>query len=412
MRNCEARAFARRTLSFVFAGLVSWSATAWADGEGGGVPDPPPDGGGQQTSDSGLSETQTQYTGAVMLRGGEDITFDSVVPGYVGDESYQQDGRYAYFAGNTLYAGVQDDSGNYVDMIAEFFWFESSQERGSDFYVGVVKARTSPDLSEWVLERQGNELTNAFLPDQEATLYLRAQTDVAQGAGSFRWDWSIPFDNYGWDAYGNITMNTAYGISLDAEGSAQKALNGEIQGIPAEANVQAKGFFNTEYKVQTQYEVTLWRWEVLVHGSAGQIDWQMNLRNKDREKQNAYHEFFIVMQADEGVPFQLDWLEVGGAVKRPMWYWFDERRALSSAVTGLTLRQPPMPDKTAPGGGFGGVDDGSDDNAETPSDEDSYEVAPISPVSAACAFGVDQTPDGSWRWLLLGLGLLALRRRS
>ncbi len=414
MRSREARASARRALSFVCVlGAMTLSVPGWGGGEGGGggQPGDPPEDDAPPSSDGGLSETQTQYIGAVMLRGGEDITFDSVVPGYVGDESYQQDGRYAYFAGNTLYAGVADDAGNFVDMIAEFFWFESSRERGSDFYVGVVKARTSPNLGDWVLERKGNAFTGAFLPDSEATLYLRAQTDVALGAGSFRWDWSIPFDNYGWDAYGNITMNSAYGISIDAEGSAQKALNGEIiNGIPAEANVQAKGFFNSEYKVQTQYEVTLWRWEVVVHGSAGQIDWQMNLHSPDREKQNAYHEFFIVMQADEGVPFNLDWLEVGGSVKKPKWLWFDEHRSLSAAVTGLVLRQPPFDDKQT--GGLPTPGDGSGTPAEEPPaepDGEPYTVDPPAPV-ASCAMG-DGARHGGWLWLVAAAALSLLRRR-
>ncbi|MBI4702226.1 MAG: hypothetical protein HY744_13945 [Deltaproteobacteria bacterium] len=381
----------------------------------GGAEDP-----GQKTNKTELSEVQTSYTGAIMLRGEQEVTFDSVVPGTVGDESYQADGRYAYFSGNTLYAGVQDDVGNFVDIIAEFFWFESSLKRGSDFYVAVLKARTSPNLKEWVLERKNDGFTGKFVADQESTLYVKAQTALT-GDGAFRWDWSIPFDNYGWDKYGNITMETKYGVDVCAEGAAQKAISGEPGGVPVEANVQAKGYFNWNYAVQTKYEVTLWRWEVIVHGSAGDIQWQMNLHSPDREKQNAYHEFFLVMQADQGKPFHLDWLEVGGAVKKPIPFWWDEHRALSAAVTGITLyppQLPPPPPSDNGTGGSAGVPDPDDypgepvDNADG-SDDD----RPSAPwrshpeeLGYGCALGAG-AGSGGWA-LVLGLGLLVgLRRR-
>jgi hypothetical protein len=394
---------------FLLAG-IAWSAPAWAEGEGGsgGAGEPPPEEGEGGPQSSGISATQTNYVGAVMLRGGEDVTMESVVPGYVGDESYQADGRYGYFSGNTLYAGGKDDQGNYVDMIAEFFWFESSVDRGADFYVGVVKARTSPALPDWVLERQGDSFVHGFLPDHEATLYLRAQTDIGQGETSFRWDWSVPFDNYGWDAYGNISMKTEYGLSVNAEGSAQKALT-YVNGVEAEANVQAKGFLNHDYKVTTQYEVTLWRWEVVVHGSADEIAWQMNLHSGDREKQNAYHEFFIVMQADEGVPFRLDWLEVGGSVKNPVPFWFDEHRSLSSAVTGIVLRKPPMPEK---GGLDGDVKPPTEEEgapSETPLPDDGGGTTIVNHELGGCAFGGRE--GAQWSWLLLSLVGLCRRAR-
>jgi MYXO-CTERM domain-containing protein len=392
------------------------------DGTGGGdsgpvtppPSDPPEDGDPPPGSDSGLSDTETSYKGAIMLRAGQELTMETVVPGYVGDESYQADGRYAYFSGNTLYAGVQDDQGNYVDMIAEFFWFESSLDRGSDFYVGVVKARTSPNLKDWVLDRKGNDFVGAFVPDDEATLYLRAQTDVSHGEFAFRWDWSIPFDNYGWDAFGNITMETAYGLSVNAEGSAQKAFDANVQGVPVEANVQAKGYFNKSYQVQTKYEVTLYRWEIIVHGGAGQIDWQLLLHSGDRERQNAYHEYFIVMQADQGVPFRLDWLEVGGSVKNPKWYWFDEHRPLSAAVTGIVLRPPQLPPPPP-----------SNDGTDEPEAAEDDPEAPLAPPSDPIGEGESETRtyyaegcdvsgrDAGAGWLaLVGLGLFGgLRRR-
>ena len=157
--------------SLLSAGVLV-SEPAFADDEGaggedGGEEDPPSDPPEDETPalpTSGLSDTQTSYTGAVMLRGGQEVTMETVVPGYVGNEAYLADGRYAYFSGNTLYAGVKDNENNYADLIAEFFWFESSIQRGSDFYVAVVKARTSPNIAkDWVLEHQSNAFLGYFL---------------------------------------------------------------------------------------------------------------------------------------------------------------------------------------------------------------------------------------------------------
>jgi MYXO-CTERM domain-containing protein len=139
----------------------------------------------------------------------------------------------------------------------------------------------------------------------------------------------------------------------------------------------------------------------------------MNLHSPDREAQNAYHEFFIVMQADEGVPFQLDWLEVGGSVKNPKWWWFDDRRSLSSAVTGLTLRQPPFSSKGGtdiPTGPKAPVED--DDPTDT-NDGPTTVVIEKTTEGRACALapGNNSTPS-AW-WLLAGIGMCAgLRRRD
>jgi MYXO-CTERM domain-containing protein len=206
-------------------------------------------------------------------------------------------------------------------------------------------------------------------------------------------------------------MKTEYGLSVNAEGSAQKSLDYSMGQIPVEANIQAKGFLNHDYKVTTQYEVTLWRWEVVVHGSAAQMEWQMNLHSPDREKQNAYHEFFIVMQAEEGVPFKLDWLEVGGSVKKPKTLWFDEHRSLSSAVTGLVLRKPPMPEK----GGLGGKDTppGDDGDATDPTDpagSGDGNTTVQNHYGSGCAVG--GAPRDAWFLPALGLFFAWRRRRA
>jgi len=145
------------------------------------------------TAQAELSVPETSYTGAIMLEGDVDVTFS-------GYEAMDGDtpNSYAYFNGNSLYVGHQDDDGNRVDAIVEFFWFESSIDRGSDFFVGIIKARSNPS--------NGNELWitdwNDWSTQAHPVLSVEALTDVSRERGSFRWDWSLPFESYGIDAYG------------------------------------------------------------------------------------------------------------------------------------------------------------------------------------------------------------------
>jgi MYXO-CTERM domain-containing protein len=283
----------------------------------------------QPQPDSNLSDSETSFTGAVMLVGNDDVTMQSVLPG----ELYNQnDTRYAFFVGNTLYAGVADEHGNTVDLIGEFFWFESSIDRGSDFYVGVFKVRTSPlELDDWRLETG------------DSILYLDAQSNLDAQTGSFRWDWSVPFESYGWDSFGSVSLETEYGLGLNAEGSAMTATEADEDGQSYSASVQAKGYLNSEYKVRTQYQVTLWRWEVMVQGSAGRMSWDMVLNSPDREDQYAYHEFFLVMQTENGQPFEVSSLEFGGQVKDSRMLWFDDHSNLSALIPSIILSRPELP---------------------------------------------------------------------
>jgi len=283
----------------------------------------------QPHPDSDLSDSETSFTGAVMLVGNQDATMQPVVPGSFSNDT---DTRYAFFVGNTLYAGVADETGNTVDLIGEFFWFESSIDRGSDFYVGVFKVRTSPvELEGWRLET-GNSI-----------LYLDASTDLMGQSGSFRWDWSVPFESYGWDSFGSVTLEPEYGLGLNAEGSTMNATGTDEEGDSYSASVQTKGYLNSDYKVRTQYQVTLWRWEVLVQGAAGHMTWDLVLNSGDREDQNAYHEFFLVMQTGINQPFEITGLEFGGQVKENRPLWFDRHSDLSALIPSLILTRPELP---------------------------------------------------------------------
>jgi hypothetical protein len=260
---------------------------------------------------SQLTVPETSYTGATILEGDVDVTFDHIY-----NINYEADTEtYAFFEGNTLYVGNSDEYGNSVDGIIEFFWFQSSIDRGSDFYVAVVKTRATPgrDCPAWqsLWLSRDCELWADDLQDwgEHPVLSVEAVTDVTREAGAFRWDWAVPFENYGIDAYGQITLSNQYGIGLNAEGAVMA--HGEIPldesgNIQAAGNVQTKGFVNSDYMVQTQYEVTLYEWDVYVSGRADLMAWDTYLNLGVRANQSAYHEYFISIQVEEGETFMLD----------------------------------------------------------------------------------------------------------
>lgn len=277
-----------------------------------------------------LSEAETSYTGAIMLEGKVDAEFDKVLPGPMHRDGKYTQTEYAFWSGNTLYVGAEDEHGNQVDGIVEFFWFESSIDRGSDFYVAVIKARTTPNVKDdWFLMDDNDK----------PVLYVDAYTDITRQTSGFRWDWSLPFDNYGMDSYGQVTMKSSYGIGGGAEGSAMaaKKVTDEATGATAEIEVQSKGYANSEYSVNTEYTVNLWSWYTWVSGSPSNIEWATTLDNKTKLEENAYAEYFLVMQAEEGEEFIIDELHIGATTDE---WWWGKWNEYSVTVEGLRLTRP------------------------------------------------------------------------
>jgi len=255
-----------------------------------------------------LSVPETSYTGATILEGDLDVTFSDVF-----NSNYETDTEtYAFFEGNTLYVGNSDEYGNSVDGIIEFFWFQSSIDRASDFYVAVVKVRATPGRDcPWYLGGTDCELWADDIADwgEYPVVSVEAITDVSREQGAFRWDWAVPFENYGIDAYGQISFTNQYGIGMSAEGSVMA--HGEIPldesgSTQAAGEVQVKGFFNPSYMVQTQYDVTLYEWDVYVNGRADLMAWDTYLNLGERANQSAYYEYFLPIQVELGNIFLMD----------------------------------------------------------------------------------------------------------
>lgn len=257
----------------------------------------------------GLGVPETSYVGASILQGDTDVVFNTVV-----NADYETDtNTYAFFEGNTLYVGNSDDYGNSVDGIIEFFWFQSSINRESDFYVAVMKVRATPgrDCPYWLSLNSDCELWADDLFDwgEYPVVSVEAITDVSREQGAFRWDWAVPFENYGIDAYGQVSISNQYGIGANAEGSVMA--HGEIPldetgTTQAAGEVQVKGFLNPQYMVQTQYDITLWEWDVYVNGRADLMAWDAYLNLGARAEQSAYYEYFLPIQVEIGETFLMD----------------------------------------------------------------------------------------------------------
>ena len=287
-----------------------------------------------------LSAAETSFFGASMLEGNVDVWFDPANVSALEDSETS----YAYFNGNSLYIGAEDNDGNTVDAIVEFFWFQSSIDRGSDFYVAVIKARSNPSYDDelWITDWNDWGLTGY------PVLSVEALTDVTREKGSFRWDWSLPFQDYGIDAYSQITFTNQYGLGggasaeAGAEGSAmlhgsyEKTAEGDLKAAGA---VQTKGYVNTEYRVQTQYDVTLYEWDVFVDGRADVMAWDMYLNLEARAEQAAYHEYFLSIQVDEGETFTLDQINILGNFDTSWWNPL-ARKELGVAISGIQIAPP------------------------------------------------------------------------
>jgi len=264
-----------------------------------------------------ISDSETSYSGATILEGDTDVFFFDFEP--INDPDGETD-PYAFFEGNTLYAGNSDQYGNTVDAIIEFFWFESSIDRGSDFYVAVIKTRVTPgDDCQWAPFSWADGVKCRLWTDQwqdwggHPVMSVEAHTDISLEQGAFRWDWSIPFETYGIDAYGQVTLKNEYGLGIESEGAA--VAHGEYQldeegNVEAEGEVQIKGFANEEYSVKTQYNITLWEWEIFVDGRADLMAWDMYLNLSARDEQSAYHEYFLSIQVAEGEMFTLNEIKI------------------------------------------------------------------------------------------------------
>ena len=366
-----------------------------------------------------LSASETSYTGATILEGDVDVTFQDAYDISGNEDTFP----YAFFEGNTLYVGNSDDSDNTIDAIVEFFWFESSIDRGTDFYVAVIKTRVTPGHNcyyapwEWARGAQCKLWANEWTDwGEHPVLTVEAATDIEREQGAFRWDWSVPFETYGIDAYGQVTFQNMYGIGSTSEGALMA--HGEYPiddsgAVKAEGNVQVKGYHSSEYSVQTQYQITLYEWDVFVDGRADLMAWDMYLNLGARETQSAYHEYFLSIQVEEGQTFTLDQLNFVGNFDTG---WYDPfHHELGVTLQGMTIGQPyyvPASEEVEEDEDTGIIEEEPDTGSPAETEDPFSEADPVDP-GANEKIGRCSTapPAGGWAFMA-GLIALASRRRQ
>jgi hypothetical protein len=371
-----------------------------------------------------ISSSETSYTGATILQGDTEVVVVETL-----NIDYEIDpNTYAFFEGNSLYVGTTDDHENSVDGIIEFFWFHSSIDRGSDFYVAVIKVRSSPgndcflsDCRLWADEYQDW--------GEYPVVGVEAITDITREQGAFRWDWAVPFENYGIDAYGQMTFSNQYGIGASAEGSAMTGVaipeGTNLNGIPVEgtADVQVKGYVSPEYSVRTQYNVTLYEWDVFVNGRADLMSWDVFLNIGERDDQSAYHEFFLAIQVEEGKTFMLDELNLYGNFDTGWWNPINTEVGIS--LQGLGISQPNHePDTTEPSTepSTEPASEPAEEPAAEPSTEqdtdldespdesfDLNESRTSTPTKSGCS---SVNNSSSWFWLISAIILIRERKKT
>jgi hypothetical protein len=318
----------------------------------------------------GASASGTNFKGARILDGNGDVMMKGdVVAGVYDDVEHE---RYAYWEGSTLYFGVKDVvSKNSVDAILEFYWFESSIPRGSDFYVMLLKVKSSPNpWDNWTVIREDNqnilEKIMLFWQDVQPAQHLDVWMAPGGKNGSLRWDFSVPFESYKWEPIKTMQIQESYGAGYDmgggsgsggggegeegddkgSKGSSVFSEGGAIADLTGGMTIQAKGYVNESFKIETQYTMTLYRWMMLVQSGGQDIHYKLAwLPSEDdvdgMEEDSAYSEYFVVLQAERGTPVHIQDIEIGGMFKRVLPFWFDNFKGLSATVQDIWITPPP-----------------------------------------------------------------------
>ena len=299
----------------------------------------------------GLSDSETSYKGARVLRYNVELFGGDAVPGYYADEEGDMVTRYSYWQGDTLFFGaVNQETQNTIDGVAEFYWFESSVPKSSDFYVMVVKVKSSPNaVDDWQLTQEDGWL-GELMYDIDPCQRLNVKMAEQGSAGSIRWDWSVPFQNYQWEPVKTIEIEEGYSAGFNATAEANRAANAKAEfkegGFLADASankkIQTKGYFNADYSVKSKYTVTLYKWQMLVQGGATNMTWNMVVTEDGTiTNDSAYHEYFIVVQAPQGETAHIAEINIGAGFRRPAWWiWPDSENQISVSVQDVTFTPP------------------------------------------------------------------------
>ena len=293
-----------------------------------------------------LSANNTAFRGADLLEQGRQIDSGKV------EAPAKDQTATAYWSGETLNLEVKSNSGNRVALKMEFFWFEATMKRGSDFYVAIIRGNSSPNIGasgctslgsgSWTLSTP-TKIRNKKAPAQ----FVNIKSTQGGKGGAIRWDWSIPFQTYRFEPKQDVTVEQQYSMNAGAsaqgsvEGSAGIEANGkDIQG---KGSLSANGSANASHKVSTDYTITLYRWETRVSSGPGGIEWALMPLDPKADTDNAYHEYYLAVQSESrGTPAIIPEITFGGTFEcERASYLPDSSERLEATVKDIEMSPPP-----------------------------------------------------------------------
>ena len=298
----------------------------------------PPSAALAQNPDAGdLAEAQSSYVGARLLEANSEVQVGGMDVG-VHDDGDRERNRFLFWEGDSLFAGVVDEeTGNRLEMVGEFYWFESSIDRNADFYLVVLKVTSTPyPDTRWRVATEESWVDNVMLRDIGPVQQVEANVDDNGERGAIRWDWSVPFQNYRWEPERVIEVQQTYAAGLQAEGGAMASVT---EGV----NIQAKGVLSANHQVKSRYTITLWRWQMLVLAGATDMSWNLIALDPEHAQDPAYHEYFLVLQSERGEPAHLNHVRLAGTLREDIWMWPDNFMSLSASLNDITLSAPEDP---------------------------------------------------------------------
>jgi hypothetical protein len=242
--------------------------------------------------------------------------------------------------------------------VAEFYWFESSVPKSADFYVMVLKVKSGPgDDGNWKLAQTASGYDTVMydwilFQDIQPAQVVNVDMSTDGLNGAIRWDWSVPFLNYDEEVTKSVQVEQSYSAGFNADLSGTAGVTGEmafdegsfLKNMETGAELNAKGFFNSKFAVSSQYTIMLHKWHMRVQGGATHMTWSLGTTDNGTEDPNkidsAYHEYFVVIQAPQGVPARIDNIDIAGTFRKYNSFWFDHYESISATVQNITFHPP------------------------------------------------------------------------
>ncbi len=111
-----------------------------------------------------------------------------------------------------------------------------------------------------------------------------------------------------------------------------------------DTTIQAKGYVNADFKVSSQYTITLYHWQMLVKSGAQNISWKLillpNAVGEEKDDESGYYEYYVVFQATRGTPVHIESMDVAAMFRNKLPLWVDDLQGLSASTPDIWITPP------------------------------------------------------------------------